>query len=179
LEFTKLPIVFDCWTFENFFITDLADRLVQESQQFDFFKIEKDRTSRPDRIWMHQYNIHSFQETVQLFTSKWLKQKFSELTGVDYTQQQARIELCKDATGSWLEEHCDDPAKTFTCQIYLSDAPSSTKLGTIGSQAKYNCGWVFANTGTEPHGLPPLEFDRTSIILNYVNNDWRNRDVLV
>lgn len=179
LEFVKQPVEFDFWTFENFFTTDLAERLFEDSKQFDFFKIEQHRTSRPDRIYLHQHDIPSFQELVILLTSKWIKNKFSKLTGVDYTNQQARIELCKDATGSWLEEHCDDPAKTMTCQFYLSDAPSSTTIGTFGSTAKFNCGWVFANTGTEPHGLPPLGFNRTSIILNYVNDDWRDRDVLI
>lgn len=179
VEFVKLPVGFNFWTFDNILSGDLPNQLLEDSNQFNFFKLDQRRTSRPDRIYMHEYNIDSFKTIVDLLTSNGTKKYFSDITGIDYTRQQARIELCKDATGSWLEQHCDDPAKTMTCQIYLSNAPSSTKIGTFGSKAKFNCGWVFSNTGTEPHGLPLLTFDRTSIILNYVSENWRDREVLI
>ena len=63
-------------------------------------------------------------------------------------------------------------------QIYLTDAPASTYFGNGPTEAKVNTGWWFDNTGTELHGLEPLKSDRISIIINYVNDLWRDHSVL-
>jgi len=170
---------FNFWTFDNFFLTDLADRIIQESQHFDYFKIEKTRVSRPDRIYMNDYEYPSFKEACLLFDSKVIKLMFSEITGTDFTQLATRVELCKDSAGSHLVPHYDDKAKMSTMQIYLSDSKSSTILGKVNTKAKINSGWFFVNTGKELHSLPSLVQDRTSIIVNWVSEDWRDRSVLV
>ena len=67
----------------------------------------------------------------------------------------------------------------FTLQIYLSDTDTSTSFMKTNTPAKKNSGWFFANTGTELHGLKPLLNDRVSIIVNYVDETWRDRSVIV
>lgn len=90
-----------------------------------------------------------------------------------------RIELCKDEAGSWLHNHYDDKAKLFTLQLYLSDSVVSTKFEQSESKATLGSGWFFPNTGRELHGLPALPKKRISIIVNYVDDTWRDRSVLV
>jgi len=107
------------------------------------------------------------------------KEFLSNITGYDYTQNSSRIELCLDKKGSWLEPHVDDPAKKFTMQIYLSNCTNSTTFVSNNTIAKENSGWFFHNTGTELHSLSPLENDRISIILNYVDNNWKDKSVLI
>lgn len=178
VKFNRIDVDFKLWSFENFFVTNLHKRVLEDCKQFDFFKIEEKRISRPDRIYMHQHDIPSFKECVALFNSVYLKKDFSDLAGEDFTNYRTRIELCKDLKGSWLEEHTDDPAKRTTMQIYLTDADVSTSFDNKHTVAKTNNGWFFVNTGTEKHGLPPLEYDRVSIIVNWVDETWMDSSVL-
>lgn len=179
METKKIHAGFEYWILSDFFITDLIDKIIADADHFEYYKIEKTRTSRPDRIYMNQHDIGSFSEVVELFKSQYMKTALGEITGFDFTNCGARIELCKDAAGSWLEPHFDDPAKVLTLQLYLSDADSSTTLGGVKSSANANNGWMFLNTGAELHSLPPLTTDRISIIVNYVNDKWRDRSVVV
>lgn len=175
----RVDIDFQMWTIQDFFSESLVNQLLEDSACFNFFKIQKDRTSRPDRIYLNHYDTPSFQTVCEIFDDIKLKEFFSELSGHDFTKLKSRVELCMDSKGSWLEDHYDDVAKRTTMQIFLSDAPVSTSFGFAPTVARKNHGWVFVNTGTEKHGLPPLEFDRTSIILNWVDENWRDRSVLV
>jgi hypothetical protein len=177
--YSRVNVSYKLWSFENFFSNDLPHRILEDSKQFDFYKIEKERTSRPNRIFMNMYDIPSFKECCSILDSKELKQELSTLTDNDFTNHSSRIELCLDSKGSWLEEHVDDPAKHTTMQIYLTDSNISTTFNSKKSSAKFNNGWFFVNTGTEKHSLPPLEHDRISIIVNWVDNLWRDRTVLV
>ena len=179
VKFVQKDASFKLWTFADYFITDLHKRVLKESEQFDFYKIQKDRTSRPNRIYMHQYDIDSFKECVSLFTSKYVKTEFSEVAGKDFTNCRTRIELCKDSVGSWLEEHTDDPAKLSSMQIFLTDSAISTSFDGESTRAKANSGWFFVNTGVEKHGLPPLKADRVSIIVNWVDANWKDSSVLI
>jgi len=175
----KHNVGFDYWTFQNFFMTDLADRIIAESEHFEYFKLEKTRICRMDRIYMNQYDYSSFQEVCTLFDSNIVKKMFSDICGTDFTNLGTRIELCKDAKDSYLVEHYDDPAKLATIQIYLSDTNVSTTLGKTETQAIKNAGWFFANTGKELHSLSPLTSNRTSIIVNWVDERWRDRAMIV
>lgn len=175
----KHNVGFDYWTFDNFFLTALAERVIHESEHFDYFKLDKTRICRMDRIYMNQYEYPSFQEVCALFDSKVIKELFSQICGTDFSGLGTRIELCKDSAGSYLVPHFDDPAKLATIQIYLSDTPVSTTIGESKTSATKNSGWFFANTGKELHSLSPLEHDRMSIIVNWVDDSWRDRTMIV
>lgn len=168
------------WIVENVFESGLEDKVLEQSKDLPFVPMEGKRTDKTGkRNWMNQYEWSSFQEVCQLFDSQYMKNKFSEVCKKDFTDLGTRIELCKDAKGSWLHNHFDDKAKLFTLQIYLSDTDTSTSFMKTNTPARKNSGWFFANTGTELHGLKPLLNDRASIIVNYCDENWRDRSVIV
>jgi len=170
---------FDCYTFESIVPENVLKAAVASSSVFKWGLIEGKRTDKNYRVWMNNYEIQSFKYICNLFDSVDTKKLFSEIVNVDYTNCRTRIELCKDEAGSWLHNHYDDKAKLFTLQLYLSDSLVSTKFDKTQSQASMGSGWFFANTGTELHGLPALPKRRISIIVNYVDDTWRDGSVLV
>jgi hypothetical protein len=168
------------WTLKNILDQDLLNRLIIDSEMFSYYKTERVRTSRPDRIYMHQYpNIASFTAVCGFLSSFDFKKTISMITDIDFTRYRSRIELCRDDVGSWLRPHTDNEAKHLTLQIYLSDSNNSTVLGDYKDSATVNSGWMFVNTGKELHQLPPLQVRRTSIILNYVDTTWRDHTVVI
>lgn len=180
LNYSKMEhATFDCFTFDSVIEQRLATRVLFSSYMFKWGKIEGMRTDKNYRIWMNNYNAKCFQSVCEIFDALETKQIFSDITGVDYTNCRTRIELCKDEAGSWLHNHYDDKAKLFTLQLYLSDSSVSTSFNNQNTTAKIGNGWFFANTGTELHGLNPLPKRRTSIIVNYVDDTWRDSKVLV
>ena len=170
---------FDCWTFESCMPKTILKSVVANSAIFKWGLIEGKRTDKNYRVWMHNYEIQSFKQVCSVFDSHETKQMFSDITGVDYTLCDTRIELCKDEAGSWLHNHYDDKAKLFTLQLYLTDSTVSTSFNNKDSNATVGHGWFFRNTARELHGLSPLPARRMSIIVNYVDDTWRDRSVLV
>lgn len=170
---------FDCWTFDSIIPNRILNSVITVSAVFKWGLIEGKRTDKNYRIWMHNYEIQSFKSVCKLFDSQETKQMFSAITESDLTNCRTRIELCKDEAGSWLHNHYDDRAKLFTLQLYLSDSIVSTRFDSTSSQAKFGSGWFFRNTATELHGLPELTKRRISIIVNYVDDTWRDGSVLV
>ena len=150
-------------TIQNILPLNIIDDILHDSIDLPWGFLEGKRTDNKNRIWMHEYDYPSFQYCVHKFQS---------------SKGKLRLELCKDKKGSWLEQHVDDVAKIHTMQIYLTDAPASTYFDNGPTEAKANTGWWFDNTGTELHGLEPLKSDRISIIINYVNDKWRDQSVL-
>lgn len=180
LEYSKMNTpTFNCWTFKHVVPETLLKSVVANSAIFKWGLIEGKRTDKNYRVWMHNYEIQSFKQVCSIFNSHETKQMFSDITGVDYTPCDTRIELCKDEAGSWLHNHYDDKAKLFTLQLYLSDSVVSTKFEQSESKATLGSGWFFPNTGKELHGLPALPQKRISIIVNYVDDTWRDRSFLV
>jgi hypothetical protein len=170
---------FKYYQFDELLSSELIKQAAEESKRFAPFLIEKTRTSNPQRIWMNQMWMTIFSEIAEQFDSKDAKEMFSDTTGTDYRNMRTRPELCVDKKGSWLEPHVDDPAKELTLQLYLSGVGNSTTMGNAATQIQVGSGWFFVNTGTEWHRLSPLENDRTSIIINYVNEKWNDTTVLV
>ena len=150
-------------TIQNILPRNIIDDILHDSRDLPWGFIKGKRTDNKNRIWMHQYSYPSFQYCVHKFQS---------------SKGKLRLELCKDQKGSWLEQHVDDVAKIHTMQIYLTAAPASTYFDNGPTEARVNTGWWFDNTGTELHGLEPLQSDRISIIVNYVNDQWRDPSVL-
>ena len=170
---------FDCWTFENVISNEVLKQVIWDGDIFHWGLIEGMRTDKNYRIWMNKYASSSFQHICKTFDDATTKRMFGDIVGCDYSQCRTRIELCKDEKGSWLHNHFDDKAKLFTLQLYLSDSDVSTSFNNSTTGAKNGSGWFFKNTGSELHGLPKLNKRRISIIVNYVDDTWRDSSVLV
>lgn len=153
-------------------------QLLVDSQPFEYGNPQGKRTDVKTRYWMNQYNIPSFQKLCKFFNSLETKKYLGSCTGNDYSQMRTRIELCKDLVGSYLDKHVDDEAKVMTLQLYLTDATVSTSFINISTMGKANNAWFFHNTGKEIHHLEPLQQNRISVIVNYVNEKWRDESVL-
>lgn len=164
---------------ENVFEDDYFQQMKIEAEPYEYNDIRGKRTDSAKRVWLHQVKTPYLYSIANTFDLLETKQFFSGILGFDFTNERTRVELCKDRKGSWLENHTDDVAKDFTMQIYLS----SNDIGTVHNNsfvpAKENCGWFFRNTGTEYHSLSPLPVNRTSVIINYVNDKWNDKTVLV
>ena len=101
-----------------------------------------------------------------------------------------RVEFAQDIDGFWLEPHTDLGVKVFTMLLYLSKDPSHTDLGTdiydgekrhVGrSPFTPNAAMVFIPGSNTYHGFEkrPIKGVRTSLIINYVTNEWRAREQL-
>lgn len=101
-----------------------------------------------------------------------------------------RIEYAQDVTGFWLEPHTDLGVKRLTILIYVSDGDGHETLGTDifnadKSWAKRspfapNTAMAFVPGDNTFHGFQarPINGVRRSLILNYVTQDWRDREQL-
>ena len=180
MKIEKKDFGYPVWVVEDIFKTGVVEEVLEQSDHLPYVPMEGKRTDKTGkRIWMNQYDWSSFVEVCELFDSDFMKNKFSEVCEKDFSKLGTRIELCKDAKGSWLHNHFDDKAKLFTLQLYLSDTDTSTSFMKTNTPARKNSGWFFANTATELHGLKPLLNDRVSIIVNYCDETWRDRSVIV
>ena len=101
-----------------------------------------------------------------------------------------RIEFAQDVDGFWLEPHTDLGVKVFTMLLYLSNDESHRDLGTdiydgekrhvARSPFAPNAAMVFVPGSNTYHGFEkrPIEGVRTSLIINFVTNEWRAREQL-
>jgi hypothetical protein len=102
-----------------------------------------------------------------------------------------RIEYCQDQPGFWLEPHTDIGAKLLTMQIYLSEGGDAESWGTDildpshaivrTVPAVYNSALVFVPGKDTWHGYHrrPMSGLRTSLLVNFVKDEWRSRHELV
>ena len=166
--------------FHDVIPSDIFERCRQEAQRYPYFRVEKTRTSNPNRIWASQ-NPGWLSAIGMEFDSVEVKREIAYAleTPRSFVKMGTRVELCMDSVGSWLEPHQDDPAKAMTLQLYLDGNGISTSLGDISTDVKPNMAWAFDNQNTPVHSLPPLKYNRVSIIVNYVDDSWRDRSVLV
>lgn len=110
--------------------------------------------------------------------------------GADLDGTYLRIEYGQDTDGFWLAPHTDIGVKRFTMLAYLSDGPGHDRLGTdIYADARNrvkrtpfrpNLALVFVPSERSWHGFDKRRIDgvRTSLIVNFVTDDWRARDQL-
>jgi hypothetical protein len=101
-----------------------------------------------------------------------------------------RIEFAQDIDGFWLEPHTDVGVKVFTMLLYMSKDEQHADLGTdiydgdkrhVGrSPFASNAAMVFIPSNNTYHGFErrPIHGVRTSVIINYVTNEWRAREQL-
>jgi hypothetical protein len=110
--------------------------------------------------------------------------------GTDLKGTYLRIEFAQDIDGFWLEPHTDLGVKVFTMLVYLSKDESHTDLGTdiyngekrhvARSPFAPNAAMVFVPGSNTYHGFEkrPIKGVRTSLIINYVTDEWRAREQL-
>jgi hypothetical protein len=126
----------------------------------------------------------------QAFQDKRVTSHIEKVFGTDLKDTYLRIEFAQDIDGFWLEPHTDLGVKVFTMLVYLSKDPTHTDLGTdiydgekrhVGrSPFAPNAAMVFIPGSTTYHGFEkrPIKGVRTSLIINYVTNEWRAREQL-
>jgi hypothetical protein len=110
--------------------------------------------------------------------------------GTDLTRTYVRLEYAQDTDGFWLEPHTDLGVKRFTMLIYLADSLDQRDLGTDiyrdpetwAGRPPFsdNTALSFVPGANTWHGLArrPIPGVRKSVIMNYVTDDWRDRDQL-
>jgi len=125
----------------------------------------------------------------ELFQSPHIIQALMLLTGALLVGTYLRIEYAIDLDGFWLEPHTDLGVKAFTMLFQLGQA-GQEGLGTDlyfcpGGWAEtvpfnWNSALVFVPSDRSWHGVEPrpIRAPRRSIIVNYVTEDWRDRDQL-
>ena len=101
-----------------------------------------------------------------------------------------RIEYCQDTGDFWLEPHTDIGVKRFTFLIYLNREPEASDWGTdvysdkdtyVGrAPAGFTKGLIFIPSTTSWHGFVKrgMKGVRKTLIINYVSQEWRNRNEL-
>ena len=117
-------------------------------------------------------------------------QPIEKMFGTDLKGTYLRMEFAQDIDGFWLEPHTDLGVKVFTMLLYLSKDPSHKDLGTdiydankqrVGrSPFAPNAAMVFVPADNTFHGFEkrPIKGVRTSLIINYVTDEWRAREQL-
>jgi hypothetical protein len=124
------------------------------------------------------------------FQDKRVTNHIETVFGTNLEGSYLRIEFAQDIDGFWLEPHTDLGVKVFTMLLYMSKDPSHADLGTdiydfnkkqVGRSAFVsNAAMVFVPSNDTYHGFEkrPIKGVRTSLIINYVTNEWRAREQL-
>lgn len=126
----------------------------------------------------------------QAFQDERLTSYIENVFGTDLAGTYLRIEFAQDIDGFWLEPHTDLGVKSFTMLLYLSKNEAHRDLGTdiydankahVGrSPFVPNAAMIFVPSADTYHGFEkrPIEGVRTSLIINYVTDEWRAREQL-
>jgi hypothetical protein len=126
----------------------------------------------------------------QAFQDKRITRHIEKAFGTNLKGTYLRIEFAQDIDGFWLEPHTDLGVKSFTLLLYLSKDPSHKDLGTDiydGNKRHFgrspfasNAAMIFVPSNNTYHGFEkrPIQGVRTSLIINYVTNEWRAREQL-
>jgi hypothetical protein len=126
----------------------------------------------------------------QAFQDKRVTSHIEKVFDTELKGTYLRIEFAQDIDGFWLEPHTDLGVKVFTMLLYLSKDESHKDLGTdiYDSEKRHvgrspfapNAAMVFIPGNNTYHGFEkrPIKGVRTSLIINYVTNEWRAREQL-
>lgn len=126
----------------------------------------------------------------RVFQSKQIVDALKAATGAPLSGTSLRIEYCQDTEGFWLEPHTDIGVKKFTMLIYLNREPEGAGWGTDiysdqdtrygRAPSPFNAGLIFVPGDTTWHAFDrrPMKGVRKSLIVNYVGQEWRNRQEL-
>ena len=126
----------------------------------------------------------------QAFQDERVTGHIEQVFGTDLAGTYLRMEFAQDIDGFWLEPHSDLGVKLFTMLLYLSRDPSHRDLGTDiydGDKRHFgrspfapNAAMIFVPADNTFHGFErrPIKGVRTSLIINYVTEEWRAREQL-
>lgn len=124
------------------------------------------------------------------FQDKRVTRLIEKVFGTNLKGTYLRIEFAQDIDGFWLEPHTDLGVKAFTMLLYMSKDESHKDLGTDiydGDKQHFgrsafapNAAMVFVPGNNTYHGFEkrPIKGVRTSLIINYVTDEWRAREQL-
>tara|TARA_A200000113_G_scaffold210052_1_gene209603 strand:+ start:80 stop:658 length:579 start_codon:yes stop_codon:yes gene_type:complete len=136
-------------------------------------------------------NIQSPEELKDVFTKfdeMAMRKFFSDLTRVDCSTGRLRVEIINDNAGAYLEEHIDIKEKLITFQIYVNEGDINwgttiysdwdTEYTTV--PFVQNTGWLTHKNADIIHGVKEhsVTGKRHSVIINYIDGDWRDTDQL-
>ena len=133
-----------------------------------------------------QKQFSAMDAMAKLFQSEPVVRAIEKLCDINLRGSFLRVEYCQDREGFWLEPHRDIKEKRITMQIYLNTGFDAATLGTdlydknkeFHSRAPSTLGQGMIFIPAEPeswHGFEkrPIQDVRRSLIINYVDDDWR------
>ena len=148
-------------------------------------------TYNSSRIFFNKENCEKytlFHDIANVFNNPKIILQLSYICGRELSKGKLRIEYTLDTGDFWLEPHLDIKEKLLTFLIYLSKEPGSKEWGTTIYNSdlniykkvpyKLNLGFMFMAGKNTWHGVSKQNIKgiRKSLIINYVNNSWRNLD---
>jgi hypothetical protein len=183
------------WFIERPLPDDIIEDLqVMQFQAPDLGGVSGKRELHNDqRHYVDQDNIArlpAFAALATAFQAPEMAAAIEDFFGVDLNGTFLRIEYAQDVTGFWLEPHTDLGVKRLTVLVYLSDGDGHGNLGTDvytgdkkwmkRSPFRPNFAMAFVPGDHTYHGFEARDISgvRKSLILNYVTNDWRDREQL-
>ena len=183
------------WVLRGCFPTDSVDDIVSlpfEAPSLDGVSGKRELHNNTRKYFdvENRENFPVCEAIAQAFQDKRVTSHIEKVFGTDLKGTYLRIEFAQDIDGFWLEPHTDLGVKVFTMLLYLSKDPSHTDLGTdiydgekrhVGrSPFAPNAAMVFIPGSNTYHGFEKRSIKgvRTSLIINYVTNEWRAREQL-
>lgn len=190
----------DSYPYRHWIISDLfAQEIVDEMLELPFtcHKLDYEKGSReehnPTRQYVNPEAIERYsacQRIAETFRDPRVIAKFEEMGKMTLKDTLLRMEYCLDTEGFWLEPHTDIGVKMFTMLIYMSKEPDAFGWGTdiYESKEKHartvpfhtNSALMFIPANNTWHGFEPRVINgiRKTLIVNYVTQEWRNRQEL-
>lgn len=183
------------WTLTDCFPPDVVDDILAlpfEAPSLDGISGKRELHNNT-RKYFDVDNRKTFpvcEAVAQAFQDRRMTSHIEKVFGVNLKGNYLRIEFAQDVDGFWLEPHTDLGVKSFTLLLYLSKDPSHKDLGTdiYDSEKRHvgrspfasNAAMIFIPSNNTYHGFEkrPINGVRTSLIINYVTNEWRAREQL-
>lgn len=145
------------------------------------------------RSYFDQHNINTNDAvalTAHAFQGAEMVGFLARFFDTDLNNTFLRIEYAVDTKGFWLQPHTDLGVKRLTILHYISDEDGQDNLGTdVYNTDKQpvkrtpfqpNTAFALVPSDNTYHGFEPREIigTRKSLIINYVTDEWRDRDQL-
>jgi hypothetical protein len=124
-----------------------------------------------------------------VFRSKSVIEQIEKTGGISLKDSLLRIEYTVDAGKFWLQPHTDIGVKLFTMLIYMTpdgdenwgtDIYADAETHVLRPPYIFNTALQFYPAENTWHGFEKRELNgiRKSLIVNFVTQDWRNRQEL-
>ena len=178
----------------------LESSLVQELVSLPFkeyeldYKVGSREEFNPFRQYITPEAISEFdaaRRVSDVFLSQNVIESIEAKGSISLKNSLLRIEYAVDKDKFWLGPHTDLGVKLFTMLIYLSEEEDALNWGTdiyVDANTHYttvpyesNTALSFFPSNNTWHGFIPRKIKgiRKTLIVNYVTQEWRNRQELV